>query len=435
MRFAADVHIHSRYSRACSKDLDLEHVAHWAQLKGIDVVGTGDFTHPKWFAELQEKLEPAEDGLFRLKNPPPDDAVPAACRKNVRFMLTVEISSIYKKGGRVRKVHNVVCAPSFDQALAIQKRLGKIGNIRSDGRPILGLDCRNLLEIVLEAGEGCFVIPAHIWTPHFSVLGAESGFDSIDECFGDLARHIFALETGLSSDPAMNRRVSRLDRFTLVSNSDAHSAPKLARECNLLDADLSYWGIRDAWKSGDPKRCLGTVEFFPEEGKYHLGGHRACGVRVTPQEARRNKGRCPTCGRKLTKGVLDRVDELADRPPGAKPERFRSLVPLPEILSEILGAGPESKTVQKRYREILARTGSELFVLLDADDLGDPELTEAIRRMRRGDVSVEPGYDGVYGKVSVLKARERALGRVNQSSLLQPLPNGSEGNDERAANA
>ncbi|HID30441.1 MAG TPA: hypothetical protein EYP19_10625, partial [Desulfobacterales bacterium] len=284
MEFIADLHVHSYLSRATAKTLNLENLNLWAQQKGITVVGTGDFTHPQWFSELSQKLQPAEGGLFELK---PEFAaqaahmVPPRCTGPVRFMLSVEISSIYKKDGKTRKVHNVVFVPEFKVAEKFNRRLGRIGNISSDGRPILGLDSRSLLEIVLDISEDAFLIPAHIWTPWFSVLGSKSGFDSLEECFDDLTRYIFAVETGLSSDPAMNWRVSSLDGLTLVSNSDAHSPSNLGREANLFDTDLSYFAMRDALQTGDPKRFLGTLEYFAEEGKYHFDGHRKCGVRLS----------------------------------------------------------------------------------------------------------------------------------------------------------
>ena len=321
MKFIADFHIHSHYSRATSQDLTFEHLHKWAQLKGVQVVGTGDLTHPGWLNEMREKLEPAEDGLFRLKDEyaramQPD--VFAACQQPVRFILSGEISTIYKKRDQVRKVHHVVFAPSFDVVEKIQTRLEKIGNIRSDGRPILGLDSKLLLETLLEIDPQAYLIPAHVWTPWFSLFGSKSGFDAIEECFEELTPHIFALETGLSSDPAMNWRVSALDRFALMSNSDAHSPQKLAREANLFDTELSYDAIFDALKSRDNQRFSGTIEFFPEEGKYHLDGHRKCEIAWEPETTLLHKGICSKCGKKVTVGVLHRVNALADRPVGAK---------------------------------------------------------------------------------------------------------------------
>ncbi len=419
MKIIADLHIHSRYSRATSKKLDFEHLSQWAQMKGVNLLGTGDISHPAWLEEMRQKLQPAEDGLFKLKDEyarAVQTRVPAASQAAVRFMLAGEISSIYKKNDRVRKVHNVIFAPSLEDVAKIQTALEKIGNIRSDGRPILGLDSRDLLEIILDINPQNHLIPAHIWTPWFSMLGSKSGFDSVEECFDDLTPHIFALETGLSSDPPMNWRVSNLDRYTLVSNSDAHSPQKLAREANIFDTEPSYGAIFDALKTGDPAEFLGTLEFFPEEGKYHLDGHRKCNLRWTPAETLAHNGLCAVCGKPVTVGVMHRVEMLADRPEGGKPERthpFQSLIPLPEILSEVHGVGPNSKRVQKNYKDLLARLGSELFILLDAplediENAGGSLLAEGIRRMRARQVILAPGYDGEFGVVKVFDEGERS---------------------------
>lgn len=342
-KFIADLHIHSRFSRATSKNLDPEHLAIWAQKKGIKVVGTGDFTHPGWISELQEKLIEAEQGLFRLK---PDLAesikpeIPVSCQDSPRFMLTSEISCIYKKNHKTRKVHHLILMPDFDSVLKLNRKLEQIGNIRSDGRPILGLDSRNLLEIVLETSDQAFFIPAHVWTPWFSLFGSKSGFDDIEECFEDLTPHIHALETGLSSDPPMNRLLSQLDRYVLVSNSDAHSPAKLGRESNLFETPLDYDAMVRAMTHG--QGFSGTIEFFPEEGKYHLDGHRKCQVRLHPEETRSHNGICPVCGKPVTVGVFHRVDDLADRDHPKISKDFFSLIPLTEILSEIHGCGPGS---------------------------------------------------------------------------------------------
>lgn len=417
MNFVADLHIHSHYSRATSKDLDFEHLARWAQLKGVHVVGTGDIAHPGWLAEMKDRLEPAEEGLFRLK---PEVArqveqeIPAACRAPVRFMLAGEISSIYKKKEAVRKVHNVIFAPSLEAVEKIQAALEKIGNIRSDGRPILGLPSRDLLEIILGIDPACYLIPAHIWTPWFSLLGSKSGYDSVEECFDDLTPHIFALETGLSSDPPMNWRVSALDRYTLVSNSDAHSPPKLAREANVFETELSYPAIFAALKTGDG--FWGTLEFFPEEGKYHFDGHRKCQIRWDPKTTLAHKGFCPVCGKAVTVGVMHRVEELADRPEGAgpvKPQPFQSLIPLPEILAEVYGGvGVTSRRVNQGYQALLAQLGSELSILRDLppediERVSGPLLAEGIRRMRRGEVQIAGGYDGEYGVIKLFEDEER----------------------------
>ncbi len=408
MAFYADLHIHSKYSRATSKNCDLEHLALWAQKKGIEVVGTGDFTHPAWLAELKDKLVPAEPGLFRLKAESERDIasrLPRACHGTTRFMLCVEISTIYKKGDKTRKVHHLIYAPDFDAVDRINHRLGKIGNLGSDGRPILGLDSRHLLEIVLESDPGSYLVPAHIWTPWFAAMGSKSGFDSIDDCYGDLASHIFAVETGLSSDPLMNWRVSSLDRFRLVSNSDAHSPEKLGREACRFDTAIDYFAIRKALETGDGYE--GTVEFFPEEGKYHLDGHRACQVRLLPHETRAVDGRCPVCGKPVTVGVMHRIDSLADRDEHLPPEtagEMQSLVPLPEVLSEIHQVGPKSKRVGQHYEALLNKLGPELMLLneVPVDDIRHASsalLAEAITRLRNQQVICEAGYDGEYGVI------------------------------------
>jgi DNA helicase-2/ATP-dependent DNA helicase PcrA len=423
MHLTADLHLHSHYSRATSKDLTFEHLWKWAQLKGVNVVGTGDIAHPGWLAEMRTKLEPAEEGLFRLKDEyaaAVADDVPGVCRGTVRFLLAGEISNIYKRHDATRKVHNVVFAPSLDALSRFQSTLEKIGNIRSDGRPILGLDSRDLLEIVLENDPRGYLIPAHIWTPWFSMLGSKSGFDSVEECFGDLTPHIFALETGLSSDPPMNWRVSGLDGYTLVSNSDAHSPPKLAREATLFNTELSYDALFAALKSGDPTQFLGTLEFFPEEGKYHYDGHRKCAIAWEPPTTIAHNGLCSVCGKPVTVGTLHRIEELADRPLGYRPARshpFESLIPLPEILSEIEGVGPTSKRVQREYFRLLEQLGSELAILRqipleDINAAGGPLLAEAIRRMRAGDVQSQGGYDGEFGVIRLFRDEADRLATV-----------------------
>lgn len=416
MKIVADVHLHSHYSRATSKHLDFEHLWQWAQLKGVNLIGTGDIAHPGWLQEMKAKLEPAEEGLFRLKNEVAQalkDDVPAACQAQVRFILAGEISSIYKKNDRVRKIHNVIFAPSLEAVEKIQAALEKIGNIRSDGRPILGLPSRDLLEIILEIDSACHLIPAHIWTPWFSLLGSKSGYDSVEECFEDLSPHIFALETGLSSDPPMNWRVSALDRYTLVSNSDAHSPQKLAREATVFHTDLTYSAIFAALKSGDPEVFGGTIEFFPEEGKYHHDGHRKCNINWHPTETVAHKGRCAVCGKAVTVGVLHRVEALADRAEGRppRPHPFTSLIPLPEVLAEIHGVGPNTKTVQKDFNRLLAKLGPELSILqdiplADIEQVGGVRLAEGIRRMRAGQVRPVAGYDGQPGLIKLFNPEE-----------------------------
>ena len=424
MKFYADLHIHSYYSRATSKHLKLEYLYKWAQLKGIQVVGTGDCIHPGWLTELKDKLEPAEEGFFKLKPEfvaVTEDEVPPSCKGPVRFMLTGEISNIYKRLGKVRKVHNVIFLPDFETAEIVQARLEAIGNIRSDGRPILGLDSHDLLEIVLESNPLSFLIPAHIWTPWFSALGSKGGFDRMEDCFGDLTTHIFAVETGLSSDPPMNWRLSQLDPFIMVSNSDAHSPEKLAREATIFDTDFSYSGMYNALSDPSNPGVMGTIEFFPEEGKYHYDGHRKCNMRMHPQETNARKGHCPVCDNPVTVGVMARVEELADRPEGQKSPRWRpfySLIPLPELIAETKNVGPASKKVRECFLSMLNKLGSELHILQNAsvpdiDGYAGPMIAEAINRMRQGKVNIAPGYDGEYGTIKVFSddERERSLGK------------------------
>jgi DNA helicase II / ATP-dependent DNA helicase PcrA len=427
MRFHADLHVHSKYSRATSRDLDLEHLFAWAARKGVGVVGTGDFCHPAWRAELKDKLVAAEPGLFRLRADIEHtiaQTLPAACRDPVRFMLSVEISTIYKKGDKTRKIHHLIYAPDFATADRIADRLGRIGNIASDGRPILGLDSRDLLDITLTSSPDAYFIPAHIWTPWFAALGSQSGFDSIKECYGDLAGHIFAVETGLSSDPPMNWRLSMLDRYRLVSNSDAHSPGKLGREATTFDCARDYFAIRKALETG--AGYIGTVEFFPEEGKYHLDGHRKCGIKLSPRETLAQGGRCPVCGGAMTIGVLHRVEELADRseaetlPPPTAGE-VSNLVPLPEVLGEIAASGPTSKTVERSYGKLLGALGSELAILqtVPLEDIARADsslLAEAIARLRRGEVTRDAGYDGEYGVIRLF--HEDELRRQTAGGLL-----------------
>ena len=427
MRFLADLHVHSRFSRATSRSLDLLGLHGWAKRKGLTVVGTGDFTHPAWRAELVEQLRPAEQGLYRLREDLRSEAeqeVPTSCGGDVRFVLQVEISTIYKADGKTRKVHHVILCPDLEEAEQLGTALGRIGNVSSDGRPILGLDSRDLLEIVLENCPGGCLIPAHIWTPWFSVLGSKSGFDSIEECYRDLSDHIFAVETGLSSDPPMNWRCSSLDRFALISNSDAHSAAKLGRECNLFDTEISYDNMMDALSNQGDGRFLGTIEFFPEEGKYHLDGHRRCDLRLTPKETREADGRCPTCGRAITVGVMHRVEALADRADGDQPQgatSFKSLIGLAETVGHAMGRGPATKGVTKVTEELLSSLGPELPLLQDVEiseieRVAGDMVAEAVRRVRTGEVSWDAGYDGEYGTFEIFSPNERLL-RTRQISF------------------
>lgn len=427
MRFHADLHIHSKYSRACSKDCDLERLSWWARRKGVTLVGTGDFTHPAWYDHLRENLVPAEPGLYRLREDLDADITrrlpPILADRVVRFMLSVEISTIYKRGDKTRKVHHLIYLPDLDAVARFNQKLGKIGNLGSDGRPILGLDSRDLLEITLESSEHGYLVPAHLWTPWFAVLGSKSGFDAVEDCYADLADHIFAVETGLSSDPAMNWRVSSLDRYRLVSNSDAHSPPILGRESTLFDTDLDYFALRRALETGDG--LAGTVEFFPEEGKYHVDGHRKCGVRLDPVETRAHGGLCPSCGKPVTVGVLSRVEELADRPDGHRPAGapdFYNLVPLPEIMSELVGTGPKSKKVLSEIDKLTATFGPELAILREVPpaefERGWPLLAEAVTRLRRGEVIRDAGYDGEYGEIHLFEPGELASRKLVSAPAL-----------------
>ena len=387
--------------------MDLENLDKWAKIKGIKVLGTGDFTHPEWFKNLKEKLEPVEAGLFKLKN----------SVSETRFLLTVEISCIYSKNNRVRRVHILIFAPSFTAVEKINAHLDWIGNLKADGRPILGLDAKELTKIVLDASEDCLVIPAHAWTPWFAIFGSKSGFDSIEECFDEYTKYIYAIETGLSSDPAMNWRLSALDKITLISNSDSHSLAKIGREANVFDTEISYPAIAEAIKTKDPSKFLYTVEFFPEEGKYHYDGHRVCGVSFHPSESKKYNNICPKCGKILTIGVLSRVEELADRPVGYRPENaipFKSLIPLEEVIAGALGTLTDTKRGKEEYRNLIEKFGNEFKVLLEAsfNDLERftlPEIAESILKVREGKTNIEPGYDGVYGKIKIFSEDEQKI--------------------------
>ncbi len=420
MRFIADLHIHSHYSRATSPNMCPEGIWKGAQQKGINVIGTGDFTHPQWIKELKKKLNESGNGLYALNKRYWTDDVPEACQSEVSFILSAEISSIYSKNGKTRKVHSIILVPDFESAERLNRVLSKIGNLKSDGRPILGLDAKKLLQITLDASPEAMLIPAHAWTPHFSVLGAASGFDSLEECYEELTPHIHAIETGLSSDPPMNWRLSALDTITLVSNSDAHSASKLGREANILDTDISYLSIMKAIRTR--KGFLGTIEFFPEHGKYHYDGHRDCGVSLTPKETVRNDYLCPACGRKVTVGVMHRVWKLADRKEGFKlagAPSFASIIPLPELIAEGLQCGVATKKVNALYLPMLEKLGNEFKILLDVplDDIeraSTPLIREAVSRMRRGNVRIAPGYDGEFGKVKIFDDGERKKLKKNK---------------------
>lgn len=399
MRFIADFHIHSRYSRATSKDMEVETLARWAKKKGITLLGTGDFTHPTYFAELRAKLEPLGNGLLQLKK---ED-------QGIRFILTSEVSNIYTQNGKLRRIHTLIFAPSFEVVEAIRSKLGNLGKLSSDGRPIFSFTAKELMKMILNISSDCLIIPAHVWTPWFSIFGANSGFDSIEECFGEMSSHIHAIETGLSSDPEMNWRLSKLDPITLISNSDAHSPNRLGREANAFDGALDYKEVIETIRKKDRKKLLFTIEFFPEEGKYHYDGHRQCRVIFSPSQTRANQYLCPNCHKRLTVGVMHRVEELADRPEGFIPKNAIPsvhLIPLEEIIAEAMGFRIGTKAVEAEYERLVERGVSEFQILLDAspDELATfvpPKIMEGIIRMRQGKVSIIPGHDGVYGKISL----------------------------------
>jgi len=395
--------------------MDLDNLDKWARIKGIKVLGTGDFTHPEWFKNIKEKLEPAEAGLFKLHG----------SVSPTRFILTSEISCIYPKGGKVRKIHIIVFFPSFEAVEKINSELSKIGNLKADGRPILGLDAKELAKIVLDADENCLVVPAHAWTPHFAIFGSKSGFDSLEECFEDYTKYIYAVETGLSSSPAMNWRLSQLDRITLISNSDAHSPQKIGREANVFDTELNYQAIVEVIKNKEKNKFLYTIEFFPEEGKYHYDGHRLCNLSLSPQESKKYNNICPRCAKSLVIGVLNRAEELSDRPEGFVPENaipFKSLIPLDEVIADALGVSTASKEVSRIYSNLIENIGSEFKILLESgkDEIqkfSSAKVSEGILMARDGKVQIEPGYDGVYGKIKIFSKKEDKEDPYSQKTL------------------
>ena len=415
MRFIADLHIHSKFSRATSRDMTFDNLAYWAKIKGISLVASGDFTHPEWFFLTKEKLDPTGNGFFRLKNilPPANGHLKNVTVRpdDVHFVLSTEISFIYSKKGKVRKVHLLLLAPDFESVEKINGRLSGLGNLRSDGRPILGLDARHFVRIVAELCPRCVVIPSHIWTPWFSLFGSNSGFDAIEECFEEMTPFIFALETGLSSDPPMNWRLSALDKYTLVSNSDAHSPSRLGREANVFDTEFSFKGLVEALKTRNSDKFLHTIEFFPEEGKYHYDGHRKCGVVFSPKESLLHKDLCPKCGKRLTIGVMHRVEELADREEGARPPNgvsYKNLIPLNEVIAQAVEKTPECQSVWDIYFRLIREFGDEHKVLTEVPTsefahLQVERVGQGIARMRKGAVKIAPGHDGDYGQISLFE--------------------------------
>ncbi|HKV44779.1 MAG TPA: endonuclease Q family protein [bacterium] len=395
MRIVADLHLHSKFSRATSREMDVEALARWCTLKGITLVGTGDFTHPVWLRELRTKLKPNGRGLYVFGEQ--------------HYLLTSEVSNIYPQGGRLRKIHNILLAPSFEVVDRVNAVLARFGSLMADGRPTLSLPSDKLVEYVMEISPECMLIPAHVWTPWFSLYGSNSGFDSLQECFGDQVRHIHAVETGLSSDPPMNWRIAELDTVMLVSNSDAHSPAKLGREANVFDCALDYAEILGILRRRDRTKFLYTIEFFPEEGKYHFDGHRACNQRLAPKDTRAHRGICPACGRHLTVGVMSRVEALASRPEeaaGSERVPFRHLIPLEEIIAEALGSQPGTNTVREEYLKLVQSLGNEFAVLMDVPleevaRYARPRVVEGLRRVREGRVQIRPGYDGVFGEIRI----------------------------------
>lgn len=419
MAFIADFHIHSKFSRATSKDMTLNTLAYWAKVKGISVLGTGDFTHPEWLFLAKQKLEPSGEGLYKLnKIIPPENGFLADIQvspDDVHFMLTSEISFIYSKKGKVRKIHLLILAPDFETVEAINSSLTGIGNLLSDGRPILGMDAKEFLKKTIRVAPKAVVIPAHIWTPWFSLFGSNSGFDTIEECFEELTPNIFALETGLSSDPPMNWRLSKLDKYTLVSNSDAHSPSRIGREANLFNCSMNFKEIIESLKHPSSGHFLGTIEFFPEEGKYHFDGHRNCGVVFSPTETIQHKYICPRCGKKLTVGVMHRVEKLADRDKGEKPGTgipYQNLIPLNEIIAQAEGKSAECRTVWEIYFRLINEFGDEYRILTEVplEELyrSSPErVAEGINRVRQGKVKITPGHDGEYGKIFLFSEEDK----------------------------
>jgi uncharacterized protein (TIGR00375 family) len=397
----ADLHIHSLYSRATSRDMEIKKLVEYAKYKGIKILGTGDFTHPEWFNILKRELkEIGEIGLLE--------------KEGIYFILQTEVSNIYQQDGKLRRIHNLIYTPSFKKAEAINKFLAKYGDLGSDGRPTLNLSSYDMLSFIKEIDEDAFIVPAHIWTPHFSLFGSVAGFDAVEECFLDLTKEIFALETGLSSDPKMNWRLSALDNFTLISNSDAHSPQKIGREANVFQLEkISYYEIRDVLKNKDKKRFLFTIEFFPEEGKYHYDGHRNCNLRLSPKESILNNNVCPVCGKKVTVGVLHRVELLADREEGFVPENaipFKNLIPLDEIIAEALNVSKESAVVKNLYLEMVKKIAPEFEILLNVpiEEIKKNyfKIGEGIEKMRKGEVKILPGYDGVFGEIRIFEKKE-----------------------------
>lgn len=401
MEFVADFHIHSKYSRATSGEMNIESLARWAKIKGVSLLGTGDFTHYLWLNELKEKLKPRNNGLFEYEG--------------VNFILTAEVANNFYRDGVSKRIHNIIFAPSFETVDKINKALEPSGSLVSDGRPMLSLDAKELVKIILKVDQDCLIVPAHAWTPWFSIFGSVGGFDSVEECFEEESKNIFCLETGLSSDPAMNWRLSKLDQYCLISNSDSHSPSRIGREANIFDCKLDYKEIIGVIKSKDNKRFLSTVEFFPEEGKYHYDGHRNCQVRFSPEETKKNNSLCPKCGRRLTVGVMNRIDKLADREIGFKPSEavpFKNMIPLDQIIADIKQKAVNTVGVGREYQATIQRLGSEFDILFKIPDEEllkklPPAIARGIINVRQGKVNILPGYDGEYGKIQIINQEDK----------------------------
>ncbi len=404
MKLFADFHIHSRFSQATSKNINIKNLYNWSKKKGINILGTGDFTHPLWLKEIRENLEPAEEGLLKVKNENNNNFY-------FRFIITGEVSLVYNQGGKTRKIHHIIFVPTLEAASQINKKLSFFGNLNSDGRPILRINSKDLLKIILEIDKKIFLVPAHAWTPWFGVFGSKSGFDSLEECFGDLSKEIFAIETGLSSDPKMNWLVPELNRITLISNSDAHSLQKIGREANVFDIlkkEISFSEIRKIIKNGDKKRFLYTIEFFPQEGKYYYDGHRNCGFSIPPQKSKKEKYICPLCKKPLTLGVLHRIEKISKGKRNKRVNKipFKSIIPLPEIISQALGKKSFTKKAEIEYNKLISFFGNEMNVLLEAEikeinKISLPKIAEGVKRVREGKLIIEPGFDGQYGKIKI----------------------------------
>lgn len=414
MKFICDFEIHSRYARACSKNITLEELARWAQIKGIKVIGTGDFTHPFWLKEIKEKLEEKEPGFFGLKDQyillaNKNTNMPIAIKKDaIRFLLSAEVNCVYHKNKKLRKIHHIILAPDLKTVEKINESLSWYGKLSSDGRPTITLSSKDVLKTVLTIHPETLLIPSHVWTPWFGIFGSKSGYDSLEECFEEMSPYVYAIETGLSSDPEMNWRIPWLEDKAILSSSDAHSCPKIGREATCFDSEFNYNGIYKAIKSNSSSQIVYTIEFFPEEGKYHYDGHRHCGICLSPAKSVKYNNICPKCNMPFTLGVLNRIHRLGSSSIFQKPAHrppFYKIVPLEEVLSEVFNLPLGSKTLRNKYFETIQTLGEEFKILIDLDILTisdfNHRLAQAIDKMRKGDIVIKPGYDGVFGKVSI----------------------------------